>query len=215
MAARFQYLIGALAGLVLAMPVSAGAGDKPVVFGPKGGMAGGEAGPMKGGKFAVPAPEPGGGKPFAFEEDGGKEHKGLEGGKHGGKKFKHHKKFPRHGFPVIIYPFAGTYAIETGGTYDEDFDDDFEDALDDEAEDGAGDDGVFGITNRTGETMAVYDNGKRVCVLAPGVRCSFDVSKGRHDVSVSVGGSEVRRVIPRPGGGGKMIVVWEALQLAQ
>lgn len=158
-----------------------------------------------GGKFVRPKGEEfgHGGKPFVHK-DGGKLHK--DGGKHR----KHaHRKLRGHRFPVIVYPLGGSYAVTTGP--DQDI---YEDAAraEETYEDADADDDVFAITNRTDQTMTVYDNGRRVCVLAPGVRCSFDVSTGRHDVSIGLGDSGARRAVPRASGAGKMIVVWEALE---
>jgi hypothetical protein len=175
-------------------------GDKsaPRATGKSGAAVFGKTGGKPAGKFAVPAPQAKGGAQMGF--DGG-----MKGGGHHGRG----KKFPRHGFPVIVYPYGASYAVATGGEdvyADEDYGESAE-------ADGA-DDGVFAITNRTDAEMTVYDNGKPVCVLAPGVRCSFDVSKGTHDVSARVGKSEARREIPRSTAG-KLIVVWEALRKAE
>lgn len=175
------------------------------VFAPSGGTSGSyksggrvfgkTGGDGAGTKFVVPPGEGKGGKApgFVYEyKTGDGEHRR-----------KPHRRFPRHRFPVIVYPLGGTYAIAT---------DPYDDAED--AEEEAEDDGIFAITNGTDEEMTVYDNGEPVCVLAPKVRCSFDISKGRHDVSVRLGQGEARREIPRASGG-KMIVVWEALKKAE
>ena len=176
------------------------------VYAPGGGHAGavmfGNPGEKAEGKFVAPAPKGKGGAHKGFDD-------GFDDAKKGGRHHHHGKKFPRRGFPVVVYPLGGSYAVTTGG---EDVDVDEDDGESGEAENAG--DGVFAITNRTDREMTVYDNGKAVCVLAPGVRCSFDISKGAHDVSARVGQSEVRREIPHHAGG-KMIVVWEALKKAE
>ncbi len=215
----FQIVMAGAAGLALALAGAgpAAAAEMKGVFAPTGGTSGahrsggavfGKPGAEGGGgTFVAPAPSPGGkgGRAPGFVY----EYKVGEGKEPG----RHRRKSLRHGFPVIVYPLRGGYGIATG-TYDGDAEDaDREDAYGADAY--RADEGIFAITNGTAEEMTVYDNGKPVCVLAPKVSCSFDVSQGRHDISASIGKPAVRRAIPRAAGGGKTIVVWEALEKAE
>jgi hypothetical protein len=96
--------------------------------------------------------------------------------------FRHHRPFP-----VILVP--GTVA--TYAAVHED--------------DGEGDD-VFSIVNDSDEEMTVYDNGTAMCTLAPGARCSFDTSKGQHEISVRMGRAAASAQ-GQSGHGGKMIIL--------
>lgn len=199
----------AMLALAVAGAIPALADGMKGVFAPSGGTSGafksggkifGKSGAAAPGAVVVVPPGAGkGGKApgFVYEHE-----TGAAGGEHPG---KHRHMFRGHGFPVIVYPYGGSYAVTTEPYDEDDYDDGAETA----------DDGIFTITNSTGEEMTVYDNGKPVCVLAPGVRCSFDISHDRHDISVRVGTRDARREIPDPRHGGKMIVVWEALKKAE
>jgi hypothetical protein len=111
-------------------------------------------------------------------------------GDHDGDDMHHHHH--HHVIPVFFFPIFAAAPVVI--------------ATEDETEFAPGDEDSFSITNETEGEMTVYDDGRQVCVLAPKAACSFDISGGHHEISVTAG-SGARRSVYSGSSGGKMIVV--------
>jgi len=89
----------------------------------------------------------------------------------------HHGLFHHHAIPFIF--FGGIVPVVTES---------LPVAAQSEAiETGASD---FAITNDTDSEMTVFDNGVRLCILAPKARCGFATGAGHHDISVTLSARE-------------------------